>query len=124
MHREYSSAELKDINAQNSKRLPPANAVHGMAVYELKRDAEEERLFHSVLFDLDQLKQTKATQQARTESLEQTVKACASHHDNERPVSLASGKHVMNHQVSCAKLIFTCSEINSASPELIHSLRR
>ena len=97
MRREYSSAELKDINAQNSNRLPPANAVHGMALYELKRDAEEERLFHSVLFDLDQFKQTKATQQARTESLEQTVRACAKHHDNERQISIAGGEHVTIH---------------------------
>jgi hypothetical protein len=65
-----------------------------MAMYELKRDAEHERLFHHAMFDISQLKQTSAAQAARTSSLERAMKACASHHDNERPVSLAGGKHV------------------------------
>ena len=63
-------------------------------MYELQRGAEQERLFHHAMFDLSELRKTSATQAARADSLERAVKACASHHDNERPVSLASGKHV------------------------------
>jgi hypothetical protein len=46
------------------------------------------------MFDLSALKQTSAAHAARTDSLERVLKACASHHDNERPISLAGGKHV------------------------------
>ena len=67
-------------------------------MYELNRDAEQERLFHSAMFDLSELKHTSAAHAARTDSLERAVKACASHHDNERPVSLAGGKHV---EITC-----------------------
>jgi hypothetical protein len=91
---QYSSEELRAIDKRNPSRLPPATAVHGMAMYELQRGAEQERLFHASMFDLAQLKQTSAAQAARTESLERAVKACVSHHDNERTVSLAGGKHV------------------------------
>ena len=90
----YSSSELRAIDDRNPSRLPPATAVHGMAMYELKRGAEQERLFHSAIIELSELKHTSAAQAARTDSLERAVKACASHHDNERPVSLAVGKHV------------------------------
>jgi hypothetical protein len=65
-----------------------------MALYELERGAEQERLFHHAMFDISQLKRTSTAQAARTDSLERAVKACASHHDNERPISLAGGKHV------------------------------
>lgn len=90
----YSSSELKAINDRNPSRLPPATAVHGMAMYELHRDAGQKRLFDASMFDLAQLKKTSAAQAARTESLERALKACVSHHDNERPVSLAGGKNV------------------------------
>ena len=90
----YSSSELRAIDDRNPSRLPPATAVHGMAMYELNRGAEQERLFHSAMFDLSELKRTSAAQADRTDSLERAVKACASHHDNERPISLAGGKHV------------------------------
>lgn len=90
----FSSSELKAINDRNMNRLPPASAIHGMAMYELHRAEEQERLFHSSMFDISELKKTSAAQAARTESLERSVKACASHHDNERPISLAGGKHV------------------------------
>jgi hypothetical protein len=65
-----------------------------MAMYELQRGEEQERLFHSAIFDISELKRTSTAQADRTDSLERAVKACASHHDNERPVSLAGGKHV------------------------------
>lgn len=91
---QYSSQELKGINDRNPSHLPPASAVHGMAMYELHRGAEQERLFHHAMFDLSELRKTSAVQLARTDSLERAAKACASHHDNERPVSLAGGKHV------------------------------
>jgi O-methyltransferase involved in polyketide biosynthesis len=90
----YSSPELIAIRDLTSNRLPPATAVHGMAMYELQRGAEQERLFHSTMFDLSELKHMSAAQAARTDSLERAVKACASHHDNDGPVSLAAGKHV------------------------------
>jgi len=90
----YSPSELIAIKDRNANRLPPATAVHGMAMYELHRGAEQERLFHASMFDLSQLKKTSAAQAARTDSLERAVKACASHHDNERPISHAGGKHV------------------------------
>ena len=91
---QYSSAELRAIDQRNPSRLPPATVVHGMAMYELQRGAEQERLFHASMFSLAQLKQTSVAQAARTESLERAVKACASHHVSERPISLAGGKHV------------------------------
>jgi cell division septum initiation protein DivIVA len=93
----YSSSELHNIKARNIHRLPPATAVHGMALYESHRDAEQERLFHDAMFDLSNLKQTKAAQHARLSSLEASVKACASHHDSDRPISLGCGKHVTDH---------------------------
>lgn len=91
---QYSSSELRAIKDRNINRLPPASAIHGMAMYELQRAEEQERLFHSSMFDISELKKTSASQAARTASLERAVKACASHHDNERPISLAGGKHV------------------------------
>ena len=63
-------------------------------MYELQRDKEQERLFHSAIFDISESKCTSTAQADRTESLERAVKACASHHDNERPISLAGGKHI------------------------------
>jgi hypothetical protein len=93
----YSSEELRVINAQNTNRLPPATAVHGMAMYELQRADEQERLFHAAMFDVSQLRQTSTAQQTKINSLECVVKACAGHHDNERSASLVGGKHVIAH---------------------------
>lgn len=90
----YSSDELHHINDLNKNRLPPATAVYNMAMYELERGAENERLFQSAMFDLAELRGSTATQQSRTDSLERTVKACSRHHDNERAISLTGGKHV------------------------------
>lgn len=90
----YSSSELRDINDLNKNRLPPATAVYNMAMYELDRGAENERLFQSAMFDLAELRGSTATQQSRTDSLERTIKACEKHHNNERTVSLTGGKHV------------------------------
>lgn len=69
-------------------------------MYELKRHEEQERLFNSAMFDLSHLKQTYAAQQARTGNLEQIVKACAAHHDNERPVSLTGGMQACESSLS------------------------
>lgn len=90
----YSSDELHRINDLNKNRLPPATVVYNLAMYELDRGAENERLFHSAMFDLAELRGSTATQQSRTDSLERTVKACSRHHDNERAISLTGGKHV------------------------------
>lgn len=93
----YSSSELHQISQRNANKLPPATAVHGMAMYELKRAEEQERLFHATMFNVDQLRQTTAAQVSRTDSLERVVKACASHHDNERTISFTGGRHVKAH---------------------------
>jgi cob(I)alamin adenosyltransferase len=93
----YSSSQLREINARIANKLPPATAVHGMAMYELQRDGEQERLFHAAMFDVSQLRQTSTAQQSKIDSLEHVVKACAGHHDNARSASLAGGKHVIAH---------------------------
>lgn len=90
----YSSSELRDINDSNKNRLPPATAVYNMAVYELERGAENERLFHSAMFDLSELRGASTAQQSRIDFIESTAKACASRHDNERTISPNGGKHV------------------------------
>lgn len=90
----YSSSELHEINGRNKNRLPPATAVYKMAMYELDRGAENERLFQSAMFDLAELRGATATQQSRTDSLERTIKTCVRHHNNERAISLTGGKHV------------------------------
>jgi hypothetical protein len=93
----YSSEALRDINKRTANKLPPATAVHGMAMYELQRDGEQERLFHAAMFDVSQLRQTSTAQQSKIDCLERAVKTCVGHHDNDRSASLAGGKHVKAH---------------------------
>jgi len=121
MHSRYSSAALRAINDRNKSRLPPATAVHGMALYELNRAAEQERLFHDTIFAFSELKQASAAQHSRLDSIERSVKACASHHDNERPISLAGGKQACESTLTQACQAKTPSQCNQSTTPLTPS---
>lgn len=120
----YSSSELRDINEGNKNRLPPPTTVYNMAMYELERGAENERLFHSAMFDLSELRGASTAQQSRIDSIERTAKACAGRHDSERAISLTGGKHVRvrSHMTRSFELTFL-SPLNSRSTPVLHYLR-
>lgn len=96
----YTPNELRQIKQDNANRLPPATACLGMYEYELKRAAEQESLFNSALVQTAKVAKEVEKQQPRLDSLERAVKACASHHDNERGVSLSAGMHVTSHSLA------------------------
>lgn len=98
----YGSAELKDIGARSADRLPPASAALGMFEYELHRAVEDESLFDNAMIRAAKTAKQVINQQFRLSSLADTVKACASHHNNERTVSISGSMH----------MILTCLLVN------------
>ena len=90
----YSSAELKDIGAQSSKRLLPATTALAMFEYEMRRAAESESLFHGAVIQAAKAAKEVDDQQSRIESLENTIKHCANHHNNEHTVSVPGSTHM------------------------------
>jgi hypothetical protein len=91
----YSSAELKAIGTRNAHRLPPASAALGMFEYELHRAVEDESLFENAMIQAAKTAKEVSIQQSRLSSLVDTVKTCASHHNNERTVSIARSTHMI-----------------------------
>ncbi|KAK4505179.1 hypothetical protein PRZ48_003142 [Zasmidium cellare] len=71
--RTYAPAELRTIGRQCSQRLPPANAVQAMFLYEMQRESESEQLFHNQMFRLARNEGASSAQQRRIEGLEGKV---------------------------------------------------
>lgn len=61
----YRAEDLVGIGRQCSNRLPPASAVQAMFLYELQRESEAERLFHSQMFRLAKSEDEVAVQSRR-----------------------------------------------------------
>lgn len=69
----YHATALKTIGKQCSQRLPPANAVQAMFLYEMQRQSESEELFRNQMFQLARNEDASARQQQRIEHLEAKV---------------------------------------------------
>ncbi|KAF2165283.1 hypothetical protein M409DRAFT_24662 [Zasmidium cellare ATCC 36951] len=69
----YTPTALKIIGQQCSQRLPPANAVQAMFLYELQRQSESEQLFKNQMFRLARSEDASTIQQRRIEELEGKV---------------------------------------------------
>lgn len=70
---QYSAQDLKVIGKQCGNRLPPATAVQAMFLYEMQREVEAERLFHSKMFSLAQAEETSQAQHERIAALERRL---------------------------------------------------
>lgn len=66
----YNPTEFKTIGQQCARRLPPANAVQAMFLYEMQRQTEEEQLFTNQMFRLARSEDASTAQQRRIEELE------------------------------------------------------
>lgn len=66
----YGAEDLVGIGRQCSNRLPPASAVQAMFLYELQRETEAERLFHSQMFRLAKSEDEVAVQSRRFAGME------------------------------------------------------
>lgn len=107
----YSSQELRDIGTRNADRLAPASAVLGMYEYELRRVAEDETLFNNAMIQAAKAAKEISGQQSRLNALENTVKACASHHDNKHTVSISGSTHMLfAHSITD---LFTCRHLSN-----------
>lgn len=104
----YNPATLKTIGQQCSGSLPPASAVQAMFMYELKRQSEEEKLFHNQMFRLARNEDTATLQQKRIDALEAKVtKLETTDREQELEERLATSKstqHMLCEKVSgCVK---------------------
>ena len=116
----YGSAELKDIGARSADRLPPASAALGMFEYELHRAAHDESLFNNAMIQAAKTAKEASKQQSRLDSLEDKVKACASHHNNERTVSISGSMHMILTCLLVDHFTSTHSTLSPSSPTHCH----
>jgi chromosome segregation ATPase len=70
----YDMNALKKIGTQCKSRLPPANAVQAMFLYEMQRQAEVQALFQGQMFELARVKDTAKSHEPRIEDLEEQMK--------------------------------------------------
>jgi hypothetical protein len=120
----YSSSELKHIGARNSRRLPPASAALGMYEYELHRAAEDESLFDNAMIQAAKTAKEVSKQQSRLSTLVDTVNACASHHNNERTVSIPGSTHMIFTHMLTDHFTFTLSTLYRITHLLTAPLHR
>lgn len=66
----YTPSQLKTIGQQCSQRLPPANAVQAMFLYEMQRQTESEQLFKNQMFRLARNEDATTVQTKRIDELE------------------------------------------------------
>lgn len=75
-----------------------------MFEYEMRRAAENESLFNNAMTQAAKAAREVSSQQSRIDSLATTVKACASHHNNERTVSISGSTHmIFSHSLALAR---------------------
>ncbi|SMY21609.1 unnamed protein product [Zymoseptoria tritici ST99CH_1A5] len=115
----YTGAELNSIGKQCSARLPPTSAVQAMFLYELQRKADDEKFFHSRMFQLRReeeaaaLERTKSTQtiqalEARIKQLEKTSLS----RDNEAEQRRAKSKsRLRSHQDALDKHMTSINDL-------------
>jgi hypothetical protein len=115
----YSSSELRDIGTRNSSRLPPASAIVGMYEYELRRNAEPEKLFDDTVIQAAKAAKEVYNQQFRLCSLEDAIKSCVSHHKNEHTVSISGSTHMI---LVCSLVCPITSSVTLTQSSPTHSL--
>ncbi|KAK0264323.1 hypothetical protein B0A54_06292 [Friedmanniomyces endolithicus] len=74
MSTRYTIDELKSLGRACSNRLPPASAVQAMFLYEMQRQTEIEKLFHSRMFELARAKDSDNSTAIRVQKLEVDLK--------------------------------------------------
>lgn len=70
----YVPEDLMGIGRQCSNRLPPASAIQAMFLYEMQRETEAERLFHSQMFRLAKSEDEVAAQARRLDQMESRMR--------------------------------------------------
>ena len=70
----YDPEDLMGIGRQCSNRLPPASAIQAMFLYEMQRETEAERLFHSQMFRLAKSEDEVAAQARRFNDMESRMR--------------------------------------------------
>ncbi|KAK0288327.1 hypothetical protein LTR91_021910 [Friedmanniomyces endolithicus] len=81
MRTRYTIDELKSLGRACSNRLPPASAVQAMFLYEMQRQTEIERLFHSRMFDMAKAEDPDDSTAIRMQKLEADLKDLRKHMD-------------------------------------------
>lgn len=92
MAQKYSQEELKTLREQCKARLPPASAMQAMYLYELEREAENEKLFHDLVFQNARLQDASDVTNERVTELERLLNSCAERHGDLRTISQNGGK--------------------------------
>ncbi|KAK1081694.1 hypothetical protein LTR33_004468 [Friedmanniomyces endolithicus] len=75
----YTIDELKSLGRACSNRLPPASAVQAMFLYEMQRQTEIEKLFHSRMFELARTEDPDDSTTNRVQKLEAELKDLRRH---------------------------------------------
>ncbi|KAK1058239.1 hypothetical protein LTR74_013525 [Friedmanniomyces endolithicus] len=75
----YTIDELKSLGRACSNRLPPASAVQAMFLYEMQRQTEIEKLFHSRMFELARAEDQDDSTAIRVQKLEVDLKDLRRH---------------------------------------------
>jgi DNA repair exonuclease SbcCD ATPase subunit len=73
--KKYTGVELALIGKQCSTKLPPASAVQAMFLYEYERKAEDEKFFHSRMFQLRREEEAATLERAKAAETIQALEA-------------------------------------------------